>query len=137
MTEPKLLVFVCHWCSLGAADQAGGLKLASPVGLRIVRVMCSGRIEPKHILDAYNAGADGVLVLGCHPGDCHYKEGNFRARNRVALLSQLLRQLGVDPSRLHIDWVGAGEGERFSRIVHAMAENLGNAKAQKASENAS
>lgn len=125
MTEPKVLAFVCHWCSLGAADQAGGLKLTSPEGLRIVRVMCSGRIEPKHVLDAFNAGADGVLVLGCHPGDCHYKEGNFRARNRMTLLSRLLGQLGVDPSRLRLDWVGAGEGERFHRIVNEMVQTVG------------
>jgi coenzyme F420-reducing hydrogenase delta subunit len=122
--EPKLLVLACTWCAYAGADRAGGLKLNIPGGARIVRVMCSGRVDPQAVLEAFRAGADGVLVLGCHPGDCHYKEGNYRARNRLALVSRLLPQLGISPNRLRVDWVGAGEGERFSAVVADMYEAL-------------
>lgn len=115
--EPRLLAFVCNWCSYAAADSAGRSRLEHPAGVRLVRVMCSGRVEPAHVIAAFEAGADGVLVVGCHPGDCHYKEGNFRARNRMALLGRMLPQLGVDPARVRIDWAGAAEGERFQTIV--------------------
>ena len=121
MTEPtvKLLTFVCNWCSYGGADAAGGKLLAHPAGVRLVRVMCSGRIDPQLVIEALRAGADGVLILGCHPGDCHYKEGNYRARNRVALLRPLLAQFGIDPARVAIEWIGAAEGDRFQEVVTA------------------
>ncbi len=121
MTEPavKLLTFMCNWCSYGGADAAGGKRLAHPAGVRFVRVMCSGRVDPQLVLEALRAGADGVLVLGCHPGDCHYKEGNYRARNRMALLRPLLAQFGISADRVTIDWVGAAEGDRFQEVVTA------------------
>ncbi len=122
MTEPKVLVFVCNWCSYGGADQAGGLKLEYPPGVRLVKVMCSGRVDPQMVLDAFSFGADGALILGCHPGDCHYREGNYSALKRAKLLAPMLEQYGIHPDRFRIDWVSAGEGERFSRVVTEMVE---------------
>ncbi len=134
MSEPKLLVFVCNWCSYGGADQAGGLKLEYPSGARLVKVMCSGRVDPQMVLEAFSSGADGVMILGCHPGDCHYKEGNFHAYKRAALLTPMLKQYGIAPERFRIDWVSAGEGERFSMVVNEMyaaVSALGNLRLQK------
>jgi len=119
-SDLRILTFVCNWCSYGGADQAGGLKLAYPETIRLVRVMCSGRVDPQLVLQAFRDGADGVLILGCHPGDCHYKEGNYFAQNRAHLLAQLLAQYGIEKERFRIDWVSAGEGERFSRVVTEM-----------------
>ena len=124
MTDVKLIAFVCHWCAYGGADQAGGLKLSYPSGVRLVRVMCSGRVDPATVLKAFRQGADGVLILGCHPGDCHYKEGNLIARNRASLLGAMLAQFGVDERRFRLDWVSAGEGERFRSIVTRMYEEV-------------
>jgi coenzyme F420-reducing hydrogenase delta subunit len=120
MAEPRLLVFVCNFCSYGGADKAGGLRLDYPAGVRLVRVMCSGRVDPQLVLHGFRAGADGVLVLGCHPGDCHFKEGNHHAARRAALLAPLLTQHGIEPERFAIDWVSAGEGERLRRVVTEM-----------------
>ena len=120
MVDTRLLVFVCNFCSYGGADKAGGLRLDYPAGARLVRVMCSGRVDPQLVLHAFRAGADGVLVLGCHPGDCHFKEGNHHAARRAALLSGLLRGYGIEPERFAIDWVSAGEGERLQRVVTEM-----------------
>ncbi len=117
MAELKVLTFVCNWCSYGGADHAGGLKLEYPAGIRLVRVMCSGRVDPQMIVKAFRKGADGVLVLGCHPGDCHYKEGNYVAQNRAALLAPMLQQFGIEEERFRLDWVSAGEGERFCKVV--------------------
>ena len=122
MTEPsvKLLAFVCNWCSYGGADQAGGLRIPYPAGVRIVKVMCSGRVDPQMILKGFRQGADGVLVLGCHPGDCHYKTGNYSAQKRMLLLAPVLLQFGIEPERFQLNWVSAGEGERFGQIVNEM-----------------
>ena len=120
MTEVKILAFLCHWCAYGGSDQAGGLKLEYPSGVRLVRVMCSGRVDPQMILRGFRGGADGVLVLGCHPGDCHYKAGNIIAQNRAALLRPLLAQFGIEDARFRLDWVSAGEGERFCAVVTEM-----------------
>jgi F420-non-reducing hydrogenase iron-sulfur subunit len=117
VAETRVLVFVCNFCSYGGADKAGGLRLDYPAGARLVRVMCSGRVDPQMILHAFRAGADGVLVLGCHPGDCHFKEGNHHAARRAALLAGLLAQYGIEPERFGLDWVSAGEGERLQRVV--------------------
>lgn len=117
MTEPRVLVFVCNFCSYGGADKAGGLRLDYPAGARLVRVMCSGRVDPQLVLQGFRAGADGVLILGCHPGDCHFKEGNYHAARRAALLALVLAQLGIERERFGIDWVSAGEGERFQKVV--------------------
>lgn len=120
MADVKLLTFVCNWCSYGGADQAGGLKVAYPAGVRLVKVMCSGRVDPQMILKGFREGADGVLVLGCHPGDCHYKSGNYSAQKRMLLLEPMLGQFGIEQERFQLNWVSAGEGERFGKVVNEM-----------------
>lgn len=119
--QPTIVAFMCNWCSYVGADKAGGKKLAYAAGVMPVRVMCSGRVDPQLVLAALRRGADGVLVLGCHPGDCHYRSGNLKAMRRFRLLERLVQQLGVDARRLRIDWVGAGEGERFAQIANEMS----------------
>jgi len=120
--RPRIVAFVCNWCSYAGADKAGGQKLAYSADVRLIRVMCSGRVDPQFVLHAFRQGAEGVLILGCHPGDCHYREGNLKALRRVRLLERLLDQLGVDRQRLRLDWVAAGEAERFQRVANEMAE---------------
>jgi F420-non-reducing hydrogenase iron-sulfur subunit len=126
MTEwrPRIIGFVCNWCSYAGADKAGGMRLEYPADLRLIRVMCSGRVDPQLVLTAFRKGADGVLVLGCHPGDCHYRSGNVKALRRMRLLERLLPQLGVDPRRLRLDWVAAGEGERFQEVACRMVSTV-------------
>jgi F420-non-reducing hydrogenase iron-sulfur subunit len=103
---------------------AGGLKLPYPETVRLVKVMCSGRVDPQMVLKAFREGADGVMILGCHPGDCHYKEGNYFAQNRAYLLAELLSQYGIEPGRFRLDWVSAGEGERFAKVVTEMHDQV-------------
>ena len=122
--KPKILAFVCNWCSYAGADKAGGLKLHYSADVKLIRVMCSGRVDPQFVLTAYREGADGVLILGCHPGDCHYRNGNIKAMRRFALLKKTLGQLGVDARRLRLDWVAAGEGERFQQLTNEMTAAL-------------
>jgi F420-non-reducing hydrogenase iron-sulfur subunit len=119
--KPQIIAFVCNWCSYAGADQAGGLKLAYPAEIKLIRMMCSGRVDPQFVLAAFREGADGVMILGCHPGDCHYRSGNIKALRRYLLLGKALGQLGVDPRRLRLDWVAAGEGEKFRRVAEEMA----------------
>ena len=118
--EPKIVAFLCNWCSHECADAVGRAREEYPSNLRVVRVMCSGRIDPLFVLDAFHKGASGVLVLGCHLGDCHYKEGNFQAVKRHILLQELLRQFGIESDRFVLDWVSAAETEKFCKIVSAM-----------------
>jgi F420-non-reducing hydrogenase iron-sulfur subunit len=120
----KIVAFLCNWCSYAGADKAGASGLAVPPELSVIRVMCSGRVEPTLILEAFQKGADGVMVLACHPGDCHYKEGNFRAFCRAELLERLVGQLGIDPARFCFDYVSAAEGEKFSRITGAFVQQV-------------
>jgi len=115
--EPKILVFCCNWCSYAGADLAGVSRLQMPPHFRVIRVMCSARVDPEFVLRAFQKGADGVLVAGCHPADCHYIGGNYRTRRRIALLSMLLQQFGFDPGRLKLEWVSAGEGEKFQKTI--------------------
>lgn len=122
--EPKILGFLCNWCSYAGADKAGAAQLEYPPNVRIVRVMCSGRVDPQLVVEAYRKGADGVLILACHPGDCHYKEGNFRAAQRHRLLRRVLRQFGIEDARCRFDYVSAGEGEKFARLVREMVTEL-------------
>jgi coenzyme F420-reducing hydrogenase delta subunit/formate hydrogenlyase subunit 6/NADH:ubiquinone oxidoreductase subunit I len=117
MNEPKIVAFLCTWCSYTGADTAGIARLKSPANLRAIRVPCSGRVSPELIMRAFDQGADGVLVLGCHIGECHYDSGNHRAAKRVPTLKALLTFAGLEPERLRLDWVSASEGERFSRIT--------------------
>lgn len=115
--EPRIVTFCCNWCSYAGADGAGVARLQMPTNFRIIRTMCSARVDPEFILRAFSKGADGVMVLGCHPGDCHYIGGNYRARRRIALLRLVLEQYGFDPKRLKLEWVSASEGEKFQKTV--------------------
>jgi len=116
--EPRIVGFLCNWCSYSGADLAGVSRIPSAPNLRSVKVMCTGRVDPTFVLRAFELGADGVLISGCHPGDCHYAEGNYKAMRRVALLKAVLKANGIDPKRLRIEWVSASEGEKFARVVN-------------------
>lgn len=120
--EPKLLAFVCNWCAYAGADRAGAAQTPYPANLRLVRLMCTGRMDPQFVIKAYHAGADGVLVLGCHPGDCHYKGQNLRTIQRHRLLLRLLRQQGISGERCRLDFVAASEAEKFVRVVTETVE---------------
>lgn len=124
MAEPRIVAFLCHWCAYAAADQAGRSRLGYPHSLLPVRVMCTGRVEPAVVLRAFREGADGVLVAGCHPGSCHYVDGNLRAAARHALLRRTLEQLGVSERRFRLEWIGGSEAERFAAVVREMTESL-------------
>ena len=115
--RPKIIVFCCNWCSYAGADLAGVSRLQMPSDFRVIRVMCSGRVDPEHILKAFSLGADGVLVAGCHPADCHYIGGNYRTRRRIPLLQIMIEQFGMDRSRLQLEWISASEGERFQQKI--------------------
>ena len=116
--EPKIVAFLCNWCSYRGADLAGTSRMKCTPNVRPIRVMCSGRVEPALILKAFTAGADGVLVLGCHPGDCHYTEGNYKAARRIPLLKKMLEQFGIEDGRVRLAWVSASEGDSFVSIVN-------------------
>jgi len=122
--KPKIVGLLCNWCSYAGADLAGISRKKYAPNLRIVRVMCSGRVDPTFILKAFQRGADGVLVLGCHPGDCHYIEGNYKTARRLPLLKKMLSQFGIEEERLRLEWVSASEGDRFAAIVNEMTEQL-------------
>ena len=122
--EPKIVGFLCNWCSYRGADLAGTARIKSAPNVRSLRVMCSGRVDPTFVLKAFQLGADGVLVLGCHPGDCHYKEGNYKALRRMALLKKMLAQFGIEEERFMLEWVSASEGDRFASIVNNMTAKL-------------
>jgi len=122
--EPRIIGFLCNWCSYTGADLAGTARIKYAHNIRSIRVMCSGRIEPTYIMKALYEGADGVLIAGCHPGDCHYQEGNYKALRRYMLLKRILPEYGVEPERLRLEWVAASEGERFARIVDDFTEQL-------------
>ena len=123
--EPRIVGFLCNWCAYAGADLAGVSRLQYPPNVRVIRVMCSGRIDPSFVLEAFKDGADGVLVAGCHlPSDCHYLSGNFKAQRRIFLLKKVLDQFGIESNRLRIEWVSASEGERFARIVDDMTKQL-------------
>ena len=115
--EPKLLIFCCNWCSYAGADLAGVSRLQMPPNFRIIRVMCSCRVEPEWVIKALASGLDGVMVLGCHIGDCHYIDGNHRTQKRFILLRRLLGHMGINPERLCLDWVSASEGGKFQELV--------------------
>jgi F420-non-reducing hydrogenase iron-sulfur subunit len=119
--EPKIVGFLCNWCAYQGADLAGTSRMAYAPNIRIVRVMCTGRIDPTFVLKAFQSGADGVIVAGCHPGDCHYSEGNYKTMRRVAVLRRLLSQMGIDEERFRLEWVSAGEGAKWAQIADEMA----------------
>ena len=123
-TEPRIVAFLCNWCSYAGADKAGAAQIPCPPNVNIIRVMCSGRVDPQFVLEAFQKGADGVLILACHGGDCHYKEGNYRAVQRHTLLLPLLKQFGIEEDRCRFDYVSAAEGEKFVAVVSDMVEKL-------------
>ena len=122
--EPKIVGFLCNWCSYRGADLAGTSRIKYAPNVRIIRVMCSARVEPSFILKAFQFGADGVLVLGCHPGDCHYVEGNYKTMRRMPLLRKMLAQMGIEEDRVKLDWVSASEGDRFAAVVNEITEKV-------------
>ncbi len=122
--DPKIVGFLCNWCSYAGADLAGVSRLSYPPNLRIIRVMCSGSVDPAVLVEAFLRGADGVLVCGCHPGDCHYQEGNNHAARRIETLKKLIALTGLEPQRLRLEWVSASEGKRFAEIVSDFVDDL-------------
>ena len=122
--EPKVVAFVCSWCSSLGADQAGSEEGGYPAGVRVVRVPCAGRINPMYLVKALQNGADGVLVFGCHPGDCHYRSGNLTARRRLSLLRRFLNHLGIEEQRVQICWVSGSEGGRFAAMARKVVEDV-------------
>ncbi len=122
--EPKILVFCCNWCSYAGADLAGVSRLQMPTGFRVIRTMCSARVDPEFVLQAFSKGADGVLIAGCHPADCHYIGGNYRTRRRIALLRILLEQYGFSPDRLRLEWISASEGEKFQKTIKEFVDTI-------------
>jgi F420-non-reducing hydrogenase iron-sulfur subunit len=122
--EPKIIAFFCNWCTYGAADLAGVSRMQYPPNIRVIRVPCSGRISPKFILGAFRSGADGVWVSGCHPGDCHYIEGNLYGRRKFALFKNLLEYMGVEEGRLHFSWISSAEATKFVSVVNEVTRSV-------------
>lgn len=122
--EPTIIAFVCNWCTYTAADLAGTSRLSYPTNVRLVRVMCTGMVDPKFVIKALLEGADAVLISGCHPGDCHYINGNFKARRRVKLLKAILPQFGFDDKRLKLTWIGASDGIQFAETMREMVADI-------------
>ncbi len=120
--EPKIVGFLCNWCSYRGADLAGTSRIHFAPNVKVIRVPCSTRVEPTFVIKAFQSGADGVLILGCHPGDCHYIEGNYKTMRRMPLLKKMLAQFGVEDQRVRLDWVSASEGEKYASIINEMTE---------------
>lgn len=124
--EPTILAFCCNWCSYAGADLAGVSRLQMPHNCHVIRVMCSARVKPEYVLKCLADGIDGVLILGCHIGDCHYINGNHRTKKRIPIMKRMLGYIGIDPRRLRLDWVSASEGERFQRIITEFTNEIKN-----------
>jgi len=122
--EPKIIGFLCNWCSYAGADLAGVSRLQYPPNIRVIRVMCSGRVDATFVFKALADGADGVLIAGCHPGDCHYSEGNYNTMRRYELMTKVLDQLGVEKERVRLEWISAAEGHDFARVVNEFTETI-------------
>ena len=122
--EPNIIGFLCNWCSYAGADLAGTSRIQYPANLKVIRVMCSGRVNPIFVINALQQGADGILIGGCHPGDCHYERGNFLARRRMAILKNLLEYIGIDPRRVRMTWVSAAEGKKFAEVVKEVTDDI-------------
>jgi F420-non-reducing hydrogenase iron-sulfur subunit len=122
--EPTILGFLCNWCSYSGADLAGVSRVKSPPNIHVIRTMCSGRVDPTFVLKAFAMGADGVLIAGCHPGDCHYSEGNYKTMRRVTMLKQMLKVFGIDERRLRLEWISASEGEKYAKVSKDFTETV-------------
>lgn len=122
--EPRIVAFFCNWCTYLAADLAGTSRMKYPPNARVIRVMCSGRIDPQFILKAFANGADAVLIGGCHPGDCHYQEGNYKCLRRFNLLKRVVKEMGIEDDRLRLEWISASEGDRLRTVMFDMVEKV-------------
>jgi len=122
--EPRIVAFFWNWCSYTAADLAGTARMTYAPNARVIRTMCSGRIDPQFVLAALREGADGVLIGGCHPGDCHYQEGNYKALRRFTLLKRLLREMGIEEERVRLEWIAASEGDKVQKVINEMTEQV-------------
>jgi F420-non-reducing hydrogenase iron-sulfur subunit len=122
--EPKIVAFFCNWCTYMAADSAGISRMTYAPNARVVRLMCSGRIDPQFVLEAFAKGADGVLIGGCHPGDCHYQEGNYKTLRRVHLLKRVLKEMGIEEDRFRLEWISAAEADRLRATMNDMVEKV-------------
>jgi len=122
--EPQIVAFFCNWCTYTAADLAGVSRMKYAANVRTIRLMCSGRVDPQFIMDAFAKGADGVLIGGCHPGDCHYGEGNYKALRRFRFLHRMLSDMGIEPARLRLEWISAAEGDKVKSVINDMVEKL-------------
>jgi F420-non-reducing hydrogenase iron-sulfur subunit len=124
MFEPKIVAFYCKWCTSAGADLAGTSRITYKPNITSIRVMCSSRVDPEHVLDAFKNGADGVLIGGCHPGDCHYQTGNYQTLKRMKLLKKMLTDLNINENRLRLEWISAAEGKRFAEVVDEFTEEV-------------
>jgi F420-non-reducing hydrogenase iron-sulfur subunit len=122
--EPRIVAFFCNWCTYTAADLAGTARMSYAPNVRVVRIMCSGRLDPQFILAALRNGADGVLIGGCHPGDCHYQEGNYKTLRRITLLKKFLSAMGIEESRVRLEWIAASEGDKVQKVINSMTEEI-------------
>ncbi|MBC7229223.1 MAG: hydrogenase iron-sulfur subunit [Actinobacteria bacterium] len=122
--EPNIVAFLCNWCSYAGADLAGTSRIQYPSNVRVIRVMCSGRVNPLFVMNALQQGADGVLISGCHPGDCHYMQGNYYARRRFNLMRNFLEYLGVEPQRVRMSWVSASEGAKWKEVIEEVVNGV-------------
>lgn len=122
--EPNIIGFLCNWCAYSGADLAGTSRIQYPPNVKVIKVMCSGRINPMYVVNALQQGADGVLIGGCHPGDCHYNHGNYLARRRIAVMKKLLEYMGIEPERVRMTWVSAAEGRKFADVVKEVTEDI-------------
>jgi F420-non-reducing hydrogenase iron-sulfur subunit len=122
--QPTIVAFLCNWCSYTGADLAGTSRIKYAPNVRSIRVMCSGRIEPTYVFKSFKSGADGVLICGCHPGDCHYHEGNYKCLRRFYLIKKYINQMGIENDRLRLEWVSASEGKQFADLINEMTETV-------------
>jgi len=122
--EPKIIAFLCNWCTYAGADLAGTSRIQYPANIRIIRMMCSGSLDPTYVIKALLEGADGVLIGGCHPGDCHYLNGNLKARRRVAVMKSVFKNAGLEPERVWLRWISASEGGYFAETVREMVAHI-------------
>jgi F420-non-reducing hydrogenase iron-sulfur subunit len=122
--EPKIVAFFCNWCTYLAADLAGTSRMKYAPNIRVIRLMCSGRVDPQFVLEAFAKGADGVLIGGCHPGDCHYQEGNYKTLRRFAMLKRIVKEMGIEEDRLRLEWISASEADRLKAAVNDMVDKV-------------
>ena len=122
--KPTIVAFLCNWCSHTGADSAGTSRMKYSADIKIIRVMCSGRIDPTFVLKAFREGADGILMCGCHPGDCHYQSGNYKCMRRYKLLQKYIQQMGVNPARIRLEWISASEGKQFAELADEMSDTI-------------